>query len=109
VIILALGRVPSIDATGLVALESALHRLKHSKMIVVIAGPLPEPRQIFDKANLPKNHPHVYFAPTLSAAIARARDLLRELLEKAPETSRPRASLFPLSSRPPTVRPPPAR
>jgi SulP family sulfate permease len=75
-VVLALGRVPSIDATGLVALESALVRLRQAGKRVVITGPLPEPRQIFDKANLPKHHPHLSFAPTLEDGLAAARQLL---------------------------------
>jgi len=52
VIVLALGNVPVIDATGLVALESALHRLEAAKKLVIIAGPLPSPRSVFDRAHL---------------------------------------------------------
>ena len=52
VVVLALGAVPTIDATGLVALESALGSSAWRKKLVVIAGPLPEPRRVFEKANL---------------------------------------------------------
>jgi SulP family sulfate permease len=76
VVVLALGGVPSIDATGFVALESTIRRLRTSKVLVVLAGPLPHPRTVFDRANLPKHHDHVHFAETLEAGIARARDLL---------------------------------
>jgi sulfate permease, SulP family len=79
-VVLALGRVPSIDATGLVALESALVRLRQAGKRVVITGPLPEPRQIFDKANLPQHHPHLSFAPTLEDGLATARQLLESEL-----------------------------
>lgn len=78
VIVLALGGVPSIDATGFVALESALQRLRATKKKVVLAGPLPQPRQIFQRANLTKHHEHVHFAETLAAAIDMARDLAEE-------------------------------
>jgi SulP family sulfate permease len=83
VVVLALGRVPSIDATGLVALESALMRLKQAKKQVVLTGPLPEPRRIFDRANLPEHHDHVHFASTLEAGLA----LAGELAEPAQPTS----------------------
>lgn len=75
VVVLALGRVPSIDATGLVALESALNRLRAAKKQVVLTGPLPEPRRVFDRANLPKHHEHVHFAPTLESGLALAQAL----------------------------------
>jgi SulP family sulfate permease len=76
VVVLALGRVPTIDATGFVALESAIRRLRASKKRVVLAGPLPHPRSLFDRANLPKHHDHVYFAETLDRGIALAKELL---------------------------------
>jgi SulP family sulfate permease len=76
VVVLALGRVPSIDATGLVALESALTRLRGAKKQVVLTGPLPEPRIIFDRANLPAHHDHVHFADTLEAGLALAETLV---------------------------------
>ena len=75
-VVLALGTVPVIDATGLVALESALERLRLAKKLVVIAGPLPEPRSVFDKANLEVAHEHVFLADTLEEGIKLAGDLV---------------------------------
>ncbi len=75
VVVLALGRVPSIDATGLVALESALSRLRDTKKRVIIAGPLPEPRRVFDKANLQSRYPHLQFKGTLPEALELASAL----------------------------------
>lgn len=75
-IVLALGRVPTIDATGLVALESVLDRLHRAKKIVVIAGPLPEPRSVLEKANLEDGHDNTFLAPTLDDGIALATDLV---------------------------------
>jgi SulP family sulfate permease len=75
VVVLALGNVPSIDATGLVALESALKRLQSSKTQVVLSGPLPQPRQVFERADLPGQYAHVRFAPDLASGIALAREL----------------------------------
>ncbi|MBI2393850.1 MAG: C4-dicarboxylic acid transporter DauA [Deltaproteobacteria bacterium] len=75
VVVLALGRVPVIDATGLVALESALERLAIAKKKVIIAGPLPEPRRVFQKANLSVRHDHVYFCDTFDEAISMGRGL----------------------------------
>jgi len=75
-VVLALGTVPVIDATGLVALESAIERLRHARKLIVIAGPLPEPRSVFDKANLEDAHDHVFLAESLDKGIELARDLL---------------------------------
>jgi SulP family sulfate permease len=76
VIVLALGSVPVIDATGLVALESAIERLRLAKKLVVIAGPLPEPRRVFDKANLEVAHEHVFLADSRQQGIQLAHDLI---------------------------------
>ena len=76
VVVLALGRVPTIDATGFVALESAILRLRSSKKSVVLTGPLPHPRSVFDRANLTKHHDHVHFAETLERGIALAKELM---------------------------------
>jgi SulP family sulfate permease len=87
VVVLALGRVPSIDATGFVALESAIRRLGAARKSVILAGPLPQPRSVFDKANLPKHHDHVHFAETLERGLVLARDLLANGGSNAPASS----------------------
>ncbi|MGH7437823.1 MAG: C4-dicarboxylic acid transporter DauA [Polyangiaceae bacterium] len=92
VVILALGGVPIIDATGLVALESAIERLRVARKRVVIAGPLPEPREVFEKANLAVSHDHVSVAESLD----RALDLARHLASRtADDTKSPLPSVRP--------------
>jgi SulP family sulfate permease len=76
VIVLALGSVPVIDATGLVALESACEKLQRLGKIVVIAGPLPQPRSVFDKSNLEVVHDRVFISETLEEALQLAHDLI---------------------------------
>lgn len=49
VVVLDLGRVPTIDASGLIALESACDELFRSKKRAIIAGPLPTPSRVFDR------------------------------------------------------------
>jgi SulP family sulfate permease len=71
VVILYLGNVPAIDATGLVALESAIARLTSDSRHVVIAGPLPHPQIVFDKAHLDADE-HVVITKTLKEAIVEA-------------------------------------
>jgi sulfate permease, SulP family len=83
VVVLALGTVPTIDATGLVALESAIEQLRVAKKLVVIAGPLPEPRRVFAKANLEVAHDHVFLADTLAEGIQLAQDLIVLTPERA--------------------------
>jgi SulP family sulfate permease len=78
VVVLALGHVPVIDATGLVALETALGRLRSARKRVVIAGPLPEPREVFERAQLEVAHDHVFLADTLDEAVELAGKLAAE-------------------------------
>ncbi|HEV8548818.1 MAG TPA: C4-dicarboxylic acid transporter DauA [Polyangiaceae bacterium] len=92
VVVLALGGVPSIDATGFVALESAITRLAAAKKAVVLAGPLPEPRAIFDRANLPRHHGHLHFAATLADGLALARSLVGAEHPAAAQPTAPRAT-----------------
>ena len=68
-VIVHLGRVPTIDATGFAALEQAIATIERRGCHVILIGPLPEPRRIFDKAELEK-HPLVRIAPTLDAGVA---------------------------------------
>lgn len=76
VVILDLANVPVIDATGLVALESSLERLNRQKRFLILAGPLPEPRSIFDKANLDEHHDNALVAESLDKAMKMASDLI---------------------------------
>jgi SulP family sulfate permease len=78
VLVLNLGRVPVIDGTGLVALDNAIATLRRQKKQVVVAGPLPKPRSIFDKARLEERHDGLTFAPDLDAAYAIAKRIVRE-------------------------------
>jgi len=77
VLVLNLGEVPAIDATGLVALESAIKRVRQNHKCVVIAGPLPKPRSIFDKVRLEQRFPGLKLAPDLDAALELAGEIAR--------------------------------
>jgi SulP family sulfate permease len=82
VLIIHLGRVPVIDATGLVALENTISGAIKARRQVILAGPLPRPRAIFDKAKLEKKHVGLHIAADIDAAVALAERLLAE--SKAP-------------------------
>ncbi|MET0592270.1 MAG: C4-dicarboxylic acid transporter DauA [Polyangiaceae bacterium] len=79
VLVIHLARVPVIDATGLVALENAVAAVVRAKRKVVLAGPLPKPREVFDRAALAEKHPGLYFAADLDAALALATQLARKV------------------------------
>lgn len=69
VLVLALGNVPTIDATGLVALEGAIRNLRKNKTAVVLAGPLPAPQRLFVDAALHQKHPGLEIAADLDQAL----------------------------------------
>jgi SulP family sulfate permease len=78
VLIVHLGRVPVIDASGLVALENAVASVLRAKHRVVLAGPLPKPRAIFDKANLTMKHRGLHVCHDLEAALLLAKQFAEE-------------------------------
>ncbi|MCC6558728.1 MAG: C4-dicarboxylic acid transporter DauA [Polyangiaceae bacterium] len=75
VLILHLGRTPVIDATGFAALESAIEVLMKRKKTVILAGPLPRPRTIFERAKLHGKHSELRMADDLDSALTLAREL----------------------------------
>ena len=69
--------MPVIDATGLVALENAIDgRVRQQEARVILAGPLPRPREVFDKAGLDRKYPGLRIVHDVDAAIALAESLL---------------------------------
>lgn len=93
VLVLHLGRVPVIDATGFVALENAIDSVVRQKKLVVLAGPLPRPRAIFDKARLEAKHPELRMADSLEAALETAAQLVLQPVAPSPSKSPPAASV----------------
>jgi sulfate permease, SulP family len=91
VMILSLGNVSVIDGTGLVALDNAIGTLLRRGKTVVLAGPLPKPRRVFDRARLEAKHAGLQVTVSLGAAIELAGGLARS------RASQP--SLFPLPNR----------
>jgi SulP family sulfate permease len=71
-IILAMQHVPTIDATGLVALESVLDRLYRSNMKVIFAGLTEEVNEILDRAGIKRVPGRLAYAPDVETAISMA-------------------------------------
>ena len=71
-IILEMRHVPTIDATGLVALESVLDRLFRSKIMVIFAGLTPEVQEILDRAGIKRDPGRLAYAPDVETAISMA-------------------------------------
>jgi SulP family sulfate permease len=92
-LILHLGKVPVIDATGFAALENAVEGLVKRNKRVILAGPLPRPRKIFDKASLDRRHVGmVRTTENLKAALKLARELEPRLSRDSHAPSAPRAA-----------------
>ncbi|HVU02827.1 MAG TPA: C4-dicarboxylic acid transporter DauA [Polyangiaceae bacterium] len=75
VLVLDLGRVPIIDATGFAALENAISGVIRAKKRVVIAGPLPRPQYVFERNALERKYPGLVIAPSRERALSEAAAL----------------------------------
>lgn len=88
--ILVMENVPTMDATGLVALESVLDRLYRSKIKVIFAGLKPEVAALLDRAGIKRDPGRLAYAPdvetAVSMAIVHAARLDRPLDKPAPAT-----------------------
>ena len=72
VLIMRLERVPTMDATGLVALESVLDRLYRSNIKVIFAGLTEEVNEILDRAGIKRVPGRLAYAPDTETAISMA-------------------------------------
>lgn len=67
-VILRLDDVPAMDATGLVALESALDTLRRRKCLAFITGLQPQPAGVLEKADVERRH-RARIVPDIPAAL----------------------------------------
>lgn len=72
VLILYLGAVPAIDVTGLVALESALSRLRQQGVFCIMAGLREQPASVLRKAGVQEEVGRLHIVRTLEEAAADA-------------------------------------
>jgi SulP family sulfate permease len=70
--ILDMKHVPTMDATGLVALESVLDRLRRSKIKVIFAGLTEDVQGMFDRAGIKREAGRIAYAPDVETAISMA-------------------------------------
>jgi SulP family sulfate permease len=71
-LILAMQHVPTMDATGLVALESVLDRLHRSNVKVIFAGLTEEVNDILERAAIKRVPGRLAYAPDVETAISMA-------------------------------------
>jgi SulP family sulfate permease len=72
-VVLDLTDVPTIDATGMMNLESALDRLKSAGIETVLAGLRGQPLETLRRAGVVEGANGVRYVPTLADALAPAR------------------------------------
>lgn len=72
VVILALGQVPTIDSTGLVALETLLAKLARDGHLVIMAGLRPQPEAALARAGIVARPGRLSLAPDLDTALSLA-------------------------------------
>ncbi len=76
VLIIRLDHVPVMDATGLVALESAIATLTKHGCTTILIGLQRQPRALIDRAGLAGRSWKLVVQPDLQAALATARELV---------------------------------
>jgi SulP family sulfate permease len=72
VLIVRLDQVPIMDATGLVALESAVAALTKRGCLTILTGLQPQPAVLIGRAGLESGARRVIVRPTLPAALEAA-------------------------------------
>lgn len=98
VVILRMDQVPDMDATGLVALESALERLEHHKCMTIIVGLQRQPRRLLRSGNVKARFTHLRIRPDIHTALSTAEEHLGA--QKAGTESSSRIRLQPPPAKP---------
>jgi SulP family sulfate permease len=76
VLIIRLDHVPTMDATGLVALESAIAQLSKNGCVAILTGLQPQPRHLLAKAQIQQQPWKLMIRPDMAGAISAAETLL---------------------------------
>jgi sulfate permease, SulP family len=69
-IILLLQQVPAIDATGLVAMETVLAKLRRAGIKVILAGLKPQVAEVLERAGVKREPGKLAIAPDLDSALS---------------------------------------
>jgi len=76
VVILRLEAVPVMDATGLVALESAIASLTKRGCVAILTGLRPQPAELLERAGFRHKPWRLMLRPDVASAIAAAEDVV---------------------------------
>jgi SulP family sulfate permease len=77
VVIIRMDRVPVMDATGLVALESAVAQLFHNHRAVIISGLQAQPRRLLEKSQVQPKPFRLVLCSELTEAMQAAQQLIK--------------------------------
>ena len=77
VVILTMDQVPDMDATGLVALESALEHLERQKVLIILCGVQSQPRKLLRSGRIKEKFRSLRIRPEIESAFALAEDHLQ--------------------------------
>jgi SulP family sulfate permease len=69
-LILYMGQVPAVDATGLVALETLIAKLQRMKIKVILAGMRKQPSAVVARAGIKRDPGKLAIAPDLDSALS---------------------------------------
>lgn len=86
-VILYMGGVPTMDVTGLVALETAIHKLQKTGTLVVLAGVQAGPRRVMENAGLHPEPGRLSICRTLEEAEMLVRLVSPDYPAPAPEAA----------------------
>jgi len=89
VLVLHLGRVPVIDVTGLVALENVITSVLGRRRKVIIAGPLPRPTSVFERAGLEAKYKGLAIVDDLETGLALAATIVAGPVSLPPPVASP--------------------
>lgn len=89
VLILDISVVPIMDATGLVALESALERMEKNDTLVILVGAQPQPKKLLEKAHIQPEPGVIEFVDRMRDAIDFAHRHMGSTIPNAPSSSTP--------------------
>jgi SulP family sulfate permease len=87
VLIIRLDAVPAMDATGLVALESALGQLVQNGCRVILCGLQPQPAKLLQRARIQESPGKLAIRPDLPAAVAHAREIVESAPSQTPNSA----------------------
>jgi SulP family sulfate permease len=102
VVVIRLEHVPTMDATGLVALESAIAALTKQGCVAILTGLQQQPAELLERAGFRHKPWRLMMRPDLASALAAAQDIVTA----SPSKTGQQAQLTEVDPRPPEAEKP---